>query len=249
MMLDYPFREDQIATSPSVPRDNCRLLVVHRREGRWEHRRFHQLASLLRAGDCLVLNTTRVLPARLLGRRASGRGLDLLVLRKLSAMQWEVLGRRLRIGETLCFSEGLKARVLGRGGERSWAVEFSQEEIPQYLQRHGQAPLPPYILKRRNACAQDLRDYQTVYAQVPGSIAAPTAGLHFTEELLEGLRRRGVEIAGVLLHLGWGSFQPLSEQALESGRLSAEYFEVSPEDARRIRETRRAGGRVVAVGT
>ncbi|MDI3297693.1 MAG: tRNA preQ1(34) S-adenosylmethionine ribosyltransferase-isomerase QueA [Bacillota bacterium] len=254
--FDYDLPEELIAQEPLEPRDASRLMVLDRGRGSWEHRRFRDLVDILRPGDCLVLNDTRVRPARLLGRRASGGRVELLLLRPLEGDRWEVLGRparRLRAGSLLLFGaeeageeERLEAEVLANRGEGLLEVRFRYRGAwEELLRRLGQVPLPPYIRKPLD----DPERYQTVYAREPGSAAAPTAGLHFTPELLERLRRRGVEQVPLTLHVGLDTFRPVLEREVERHRMHAEFFTLSGSAAAAINRARAAGGRVVAVGT
>jgi S-adenosylmethionine:tRNA ribosyltransferase-isomerase len=247
-LFDYALPPELIAQEPVEPRDASRLLVLHRSSGRIEHRRFRELPEYLRSGDVLVVNETKVIPARLVGRREAGGRVELLLLRRRRAGCWEVLARparRVRSGERLIFGEDLEARVVEEGAEGRRVVEFpGGEQAEAVLKRLGQTPLPPYI--RRSS---PLERYQTVYAREEGSVAAPTAGLHFTPELLEALRRLGVEVVPVVLHVGPATFRPVRTEKVEEHRLEPEYYRVSPEAAARIERASRQGGRVVAVGT
>ncbi|MDI3316051.1 MAG: tRNA preQ1(34) S-adenosylmethionine ribosyltransferase-isomerase QueA [Bacillota bacterium] len=254
--FDYELPEELIAQEPLEPRDGSRLMVLDRRRGRWEHARFRDLAEILQPGDCLVLNDTRVRPARLIGRRDSGGRVELLLLRPLGEDRWEVLGRparKLRAGSLLLFGaaeagqgERLEAEVLENRGEGVLRVRFRYRgEWERLLERLGQVPLPPYIRRP----LEDPERYQTVYAREPGSAAAPTAGLHFTPELLERLRERGVEQVKITLHVGIDTFRPVLEEEVERHRMHAEFFTVSEEAAEAINRARAAGGRRVAVGT
>ncbi len=264
--FDYHLPPELIAQEPLADRAASRMLVVHRAEGRWEDRQFRDLPLFLGPGDCLVLNDSRVFPARLLGHRAGVRALpvgkrnparheyltgevEVFLLRPLdaSAHEWEALvrpGRKMRTGERIRFAGGLEAEVVARGefGERT--IRFSgAEDVYAAIEAIGHVPLPPYI-KRADAPA-DRERYQTVFARERGSVAAPTAGLHFTGEVLDACRARGAAIEYVTLHVGLGTFQPLHADHVEEGRLHSERYRVSQEAALRIREARR----VVAAGT
>jgi S-adenosylmethionine:tRNA ribosyltransferase-isomerase len=249
--FDYDLPPELIAQEPVEPRDASRLLVVHRESGRFEHVIFRDLPGYLKSGDCLVLNQTRVIPARLIGRRVpTGGAAELLLLRRLDRDRWEALvrpGRRLKPGARISFAGGrLEAVVEGRVAEGARLVRFEYQGIFEEILDHlGRVPLPPYITRE---LADDER-YQTVYATVRGASAAPTAGLHFTPELLEGCRRMGVGTAYLTLHIGLGTFRPIREEVIEEHQMHEEYFELGAEAADLVNATRRNGGRVVAVGT
>ncbi len=239
-----------IAQTPIPERDHSRLLVLDRATGEIEHRHFYDLPMYLREGDCLVLNDSRVLPARLLGCRRSGGSIELVLLRDLGEGKWECLsrpGRKTKPGTELVFGDGeLSATVLdvAEGGNR--IVQFHYEGIfLEVLERLGKMPLPPYIKEE----LQDAERYQTVYSRELGSAAAPTAGLHFTNELLEEIRARGVEICTVTLHVGLGTFRPVKEEEIEDHEMHSEFCVIPEETARIVTETKARGGRVIAVGT
>ncbi len=239
-----------IAQTPLERRDASRLMCLDRVSGEVTHRVFTDLAELLRPGDCLVMNDSRVLPARLLGTRETGGAVEVLLLRDLGGGEWECLtrpGRKTRPGTRLSFGDGeLRAEVISvaEGGNR--VVRFSYEGIfLEVLERLGKMPLPPYI-------KEELRDserYQTVYSRELGSAAAPTAGLHFTKELLAKLADRGVCECFITLHVGLGTFRPVKEEEIEDHDMHSEFCIIPEETARVINETRAAGGRVVCVGT
>lgn len=247
----YDLPEELIAQEPIEPRDASRLLALDRVSGAVADRHFYDIVDYLREGDCLVLNDSRVLPARLLGKRAAtGANVELLLLTPHGGDTWEALagpGRRAKPGDTLTFGEGLlTAEVLDvlEGGNR--LVKFSYEgNFYHVLERIGQMPLPPYITKK----LEDGERYQTVYSREVGSAAAPTAGLHFTPALLEKIQAKGVDIAYVTLHVGLGTFRPVKEDTIENHTMHAEHYELSAETAEVINRTRERGGRVIAVGT
>ena len=249
--FDYELPASAIAQRPA-PRGESRLLVLDR-HGPGRHRWVSDLPALLAPGDLLVLNDTRVIPARLYGHRigpgeAAGP-VELLLLEAVSEREWESLGkpgRRLRPGATVELAPGLTAEVIAAGeGGRRW-LRFS-EPIEPHLERLGHVPLPPYI--RRADEAEDRERYQTVYAEKPGAVAAPTAGLHFSRELLDEVRRAGAGIARVTLHVGIGTFRPVAAERIEEHRMDRERWQVPEETAAAIAATRAAGGRIVAVGT
>ena len=249
---DFEYPESSIAGHPAQPRDAARLLIVDRAADRVEHARFGELPRYLRGGDCLVLNRTKVIPARLLGKKESGGKVDALLVRELSPGLWTALASGLRVGQTLYFSEAMSARVKRLSADGEWTLHFSREDVRAWLKRNGLAPLPPYIAKKRppeRADAEDLLRYQTVYAREDGSIAAPTAGFHFTEGLLSELARAGVGRAELTLHVGRGTFRPVTAADVREHAMLPESFEVPEESARLIQKTRAQGGRVIAVGT
>ena len=249
--FDYALPPELIAQTPAEPRDAARLLVVPRIGGSLQHAIFSDLPGYLRPGDVLVLNHTRVLPARLHGRRADAGGgrVELLLLRRLHGPEWETLirpARRLRPGTPLVFGDGrLAARVLSRTAAGTARVCFEPEPDEALLRALGEMPLPPYI----RGWQGDPDRYQTVYADMPGSAAAPTAGLHFTTQLLNRLRERGIQTAFVVLHVGLDTFRPVHEKDARDHVMHREYCEVPEPVATAINEARQRGRRVLAVGT
>ncbi|MFP4250754.1 MAG: tRNA preQ1(34) S-adenosylmethionine ribosyltransferase-isomerase QueA [Armatimonadota bacterium] len=246
---DYELPSERIARYPAQRRDRSRLLVLDRSTGKREHREFRDVVELLEPGDFLALNDTRVIPARLFGEAPTGGRVELLLLEQVEPDRWHAIGRpgrRLRPGCEVSFGDGrLTARVLGIEEEGIRLVELEHEgELLELLETIGEPPLPPYI--DRDAEALDRERYQTVYAREPGAVAAPTAGLHFTEELLEELRERGVEIGYVTLHVGLGTFRPVRAERVEDHQMHSEYYCVPEEFA--LRANRREG-RLIAVGT
>ena len=246
----YDLPEELIAQEPIFPRDASRLLMMHRDSGAVEDRTFRDVLSFLKPGDCLVLNDSRVLPARLYGHRETGAAVELLLLNPYGMDEWEVLagpGKKARPGDVLTFGEGLlTAEVLEivEGGNRR--VKFRYDgNFYEILDRIGQMPLPHYIKKE----LADRERYQTVYAKDRGSAAAPTAGLHFTPELLQKIRDKGVDIAFVTLHVGLGTFRPVKVDEITDHTMHAEHYALSAENAAIINRTKERGGRVIAVGT
>lgn len=242
--------EELIAQTPLQRRDASRLLLLDKETGELEHRHFYELPDFLREGDCLVMNDSRVLPARLLGRRESGGSVELVLLRDLGGGRWECLsrpGKKTRPGVELSFGEGeLRATVedVIEGGNR--IVQFHYDGIfLEVLERLGKMPLPPYIKEE----LRDAERYQTVYSRELGSAAAPTAGLHFTKELLAAIEARGVKLCYVTLHVGLGTFRPVKEEEIEDHPMHAEFCIIPEETARIVNETKRSGGRVISVGT
>lgn len=247
----YDLPEELIAQTPLEQRDTSRLMTVNRKTGQIEHRHFYDLLDDLNLGDCLILNNSRVLPARLLGQRLPGGGAcEVLLLIDRGEKTWECLvrpGRKMRTGAKLSFGDGaLTAEVVGEveGGNR--LVRFDYDGIfLEVLERLGKMPLPPYI----KAELQDRERYQTVYSKVVGSAAAPTAGLHFTPELLEKIAEKGVEIGYVTLHVGLGTFRPVKEDNITEHEMHSEYCTIPQETADLINRTKAGGGRVICVGT
>ena len=251
--FDYELPPELIAQEPLPQRDASRLMVVDRETGRWEHARFRDLPRYLRPGDCLVLNDTRVRPARLYGRRPGGGRVEFLLVQPLQDDRWLALvrpGRRLRQGTVALCGEERPLRVeveeVRESGERVVRlVAPPGETLEETLHRLGRVPLPPYIRTE----LKDPERYQTVYAREEGAVAAPTAGLHFTPELLDRLRAMGVHIATLTLHVGVGTFRPVTAERVEEHVMHAEYYRVEPAAAETINAARARGGRVVAVGT
>ncbi len=246
----FELPEELIAQTPIAQRDASRLMHLDRLTGEITHRHFHDLPEYLRPGDCLILNDSRVLPARLIGCRPTGGSVELVLLRDLGDDRWECLsrpGKKTREGQEILFGEGeLKASVekVVSGGNR--IVKFTYEGIfLEILEKLGRMPLPPYI----KAELQDPERYQTVYSRVPGSAAAPTAGLHFTPELLDQIRAKGVSVSFVTLHVGLGTFRPVKEEDIEAHEMHSEFCMIPEETAQIVTATKKNGGRVIAVGT
>ena len=247
-MYDLP--EARIAQTPVEPRDHSRLMVIHRDTGAIEHRHFYDIIDYLNPGDCLVINETKVIPARLYGERPTGGAVEVLLLKQLGPKRWETLvrpGKKLKPGAEVLFGDGrLKCRVLETTDVGGRIVEFECEgSFEAALDALGEMPLPPYIHEK----LQDKNRYQTVYAKQDGSAAAPTAGLHFTPGLMDRIRARGVDIVPVLLHVGLGTFRPVKVENIEEHEMHSEYFEVTREAADRVNAARARGGRIIAVGT
>lgn len=244
---DYPLPPDLIAQEPPPRREEARLMVVPR-DGPPEHAGFADLPRYLRPGDVLVLNDTRVLPARLIVRRETGGRVDALLVRESAPGRWEALldtPRRLKPGDRLKVDDRVWTRIAGRTPDGKWLLEFDTD-VPALLRRLGRPPLPPYI--RRDARPEDADRYQTVYARHEGAIAAPTAGLHFTPALLDDLRAR-IEVVTVTLHVGVGTFKPVKVENVEDHRMDPEGYVVPAPTARAVRRALDEGRRVVAVGT
>jgi len=246
----YELPEELIAQTPLQQRDSSRLMVLDRKTGAIEHRHFYDIVDYLRPGDCLVLNDSRVLPARLLGHRPTGGAVEVLLLRDLGDKRWECLckpGRKMREGDQVTFGDGeltATVRTVCEDGNR--VVEFHYDGIfLEVLERLGKMPLPPYI----KAELEDQERYQTVYSREVGSAAAPTAGLHFTRELLDKVRRKGIETAFVTLHVGLGTFRPVKAEDVLDHHMHSELCMIGEETAAILNRTRAAGGRIICVGT
>jgi S-adenosylmethionine:tRNA ribosyltransferase-isomerase len=244
--FDYVLPEERIAQTPLEPRHSSRLLVLDRANPNLDHTTFWHIADYLKKGDLLVINQTRVIPARVFARKDSGGRVELLLLRRQDDQTWEALGggKGLVPGRRLVIEGGPGAEILQDLGGSRRLVRFS-EPVEPYLAQIGQMPLPPYIHER----LADPERYQTVYAREPGSAAAPTAGLHFTRELIEHLKNAGVCFAEVTLHVGLDTFAPVTEDDPQEHKIHTEWCELAPETAEMVNATRRSGGRVIAVGT
>ena len=244
--FDYHLPESSIAQTPAEPRDSSRLLVLRRDTGELEHRIFRDVSDYLRAGDLLVLNQTRVIPARIFARKETGGRVEILLLRRRDELTWEALvgGKGLRVGTLVKVEDGPEAEIMEilDGSER--LIKFS-EPIEPYFSKVGNVPLPPYIHEK----LEDPERYQTVYAREPGSAAAPTAGLHFTPRLLEELQVKGVKIAYITLHVGLDTFAPVTEDDPQEHKIHTEWCELPQETADLINQTKQSGGKVIAVGT
>ena len=246
----YDLPEELIAQTPLERRDASRLMVLNRRTGEVTHRHFYDIVEYLNPGDCLVMNDSRVLPARLLGHRPTGGAVEVLLLRDLGNKCWECLckpGRKMQPGNEVIFGDGaLTATVREVREDGNRVVEFHYEGIfLEILERLGKMPLPPYI----KAELQDQERYQTVYSREVGSAAAPTAGLHFTQELLENIRAKGVDTAFVTLHVGLGTFRPVKAEEITDHHMHSELCMMNQETADLLNETRTRGGRIICVGT
>ena len=250
----YDLPEELIAQSPSEERDMCRLMVLDRKTGEIEHKVFRDIIDYLNPEDMLVVNSSKVIPARLLGvTEKTGSSMELLLLRALENGEWETLvrpGKRAKVGASFNFGGILRATVTGLvdGGNRTVKFEYDTEKyknIYEALDEIGNMPLPPYITKK----LENKSDYQTVYAKEEGSAAAPTAGLHFTDELIERIKAKGVGYGEVTLHVGLGTFRPVKVDKIEEHLMHGEYFHITDEVAAEINRRRAAGGRIIAVGT
>ena len=249
--FDYDLPQELIAQDPLEDRSSSRLLVLHRETGELEHRIFHDIGEYLNPGDCLVVNNTKVIPARLMGvREGTGAAIEVLLLKRRDGDVWETLvkpGRKCRPGTVVVFGDGLlKGEITDVVEDGNRLIHFSYDGIfEEILDQLGQMPLPPYITHK----LKDKNRYQTVYAKYDGSAAAPTAGLHFTNELLDQLRAKGVNVAEITLHVGLGTFRPVKVDKVEDHHMHSEYYIVDEATADLINGTKDRGGRVIAVGT
>ncbi len=244
--FDYHLPESSIAQTPAEPRDSSRLLVLNRATGEIHHRIFREIGDYLRPGDLLVINQTRVIPARLTAHKDTGGKVELLLLRREDDVTWECLvgGKGMKVGRRVTLADGLGGEIVEVLDGARRRVRFD-EPIEPHLPADGVMPLPPYIHEK----LKDPERYQTVYAKTPGSAAAPTAGLHFTPRLMDALKAKGIRFAEVTLHVGLDTFAPVTEDDPAQHKIHTEWCEVTDESARLINETKAAGGRVIGVGT
>lgn len=249
--FNFYLPEELIAQHPLEKRDYSRLMVLDKVTGQIEHRHFYDVLQYLNKGDTLVLNNTRVMAARLIGEKeGTGGKIEFLLLKRIEGDKWECLakpGKKAKVGATFTFGDGaLKCTVIDIVEEGNRIIEFSYEGIfEQVLDQLGEMPLPPYITEKLD----DKERYQTVYSKEKGSAAAPTAGLHFTKELLEAAEKKGINIAYLTLHVGLGTFRPVKVEDVNSHVMHSEFYSLSEEDAKIINETKKAGGKIVSVGT
>lgn len=250
--FDYELPEELIAQQPSARRDMCRLMVTDREKGTIEHRHFYDVLEYLNPGDCLVMNNSKVLPARLFGEKeGTGAKVEFLLIRRMEGDVWETMvkpGKRLKPGDRVSFGENFGAEILDYGEDGTRIVNFHYKGIfMERLEELGKMPLPPYI--QRESTAEDRDMYQTVYCKEEGSVAAPTAGLHFTEELLVKAQEKGIRLAYVTLHVGIGTFRPVKCENIEDHHMHFEEYFVDEETAETVNDTIRSGGRIISVGT
>lgn len=248
--FDYDLPEERIAQIPLEPRDSARLMVLHPNEHRIEHRHFYELGDFLRSGDVLIFNDTRVIPARLIGARSqTGGKVEVFLLRQIDKDQWEVLvkpGKKARVGSVIQFGDELSCKIIADTDFGGRIVRFIYHGIfEEILDRLGSMPLPPYIHEK----LEDRERYQTIYSRVKGSAAAPTAGLHFTGNLMERLREQGIQFGFITLHVGLGTFRPVHVDVIEDHVMHREFYSVPAETAELIQRAKIEGRRVVAVGT
>jgi S-adenosylmethionine:tRNA ribosyltransferase-isomerase len=245
-IFDYDLPQDRIAQTPIEPRHDSRLLVYDRATDQIQEGIFKNIQTWLQPGDLLVLNKTKVLPARIFGKKETGGTIEVLLLKKITTDKWEAMvgGRNLTIGKVIYFDDGLSAKIIDDLGRSERLVQFSKP-VETFMRKQGQMPLPPYIHTK----LEDQNRYQTVFAEEEGSAAAPTAGLHFTHSLIDQLRKFGIEFAEITLHVGLDTFAPVTEDDIEAHAIHTEWCQMDASAAGRINQTKREGNRVIAVGT
>jgi S-adenosylmethionine:tRNA ribosyltransferase-isomerase len=248
--FNYDLDPELIAQHPCDRRDQSRLMVVDRVTGKYESRYFYQLPEFLRKGDVLVVNDSKVIPARLYARKPTGGLVEILLVSNRHSMGWEAMVRpakRVRVGMSLLFEDGSEVEVLEKISDKKWLLRFRTETpFEEFLNRYGKPPLPPYIKREQSEInPEDRQRYQTIYARMPGSIAAPTAGLHFSHQVMSDLDNAGIRRVSVTLHVGFGTFLPIEAENIEEHRMEEEYFEIGEEAAEAIN----SASRVIAVGT
>ena len=253
--FDYELPEELIAQEPLPKRDASRMLIVNRNTQTWTDARFRSFPDHIKQNDVVVVNNTRVFPARLIGQRdPTGGRVEVLLAREVSKDVWEALvrpGHRLKVGAQIRFGDKLRAQIVDDSSPQGFRRLKFEADVPleQLVEKLGQTPLPPYIRRPSGSSKEDRVRYQTVFAQVRGAIAAPTAGLHFTPEILAALRERGAEVVEVTLHVGYGTFEPVRVSDIRNHQVSSEFFEINDQSARAINSARMQGGRIIAVGT
>lgn len=250
--FQYGLPRNLIAQYPSRERDQSRLMVVHRETGFLEHRTFRDLPEYLNEGDVLVVNDTKVLRARLVGTKETGGKVEVLITEEVGNRTWKCLVKRSKSisrGSTVFFGDGLRGQFLGRDESGAWRIEFDFEgNFYEAIDHCGRMPLPPYI-KRREILPLDEERYQTIFATKPGAIAAPTAGLHVTHPLLERMKRKGVSVVPITLHVNVGTFSPIRTKRVTDHKMAPEFFEIAPQAAESVNRAKETGGRIVALGT
>ncbi|MEA3485526.1 MAG: tRNA preQ1(34) S-adenosylmethionine ribosyltransferase-isomerase QueA [Candidatus Aerophobetes bacterium] len=253
--FNYRLPGELIAQHPPLHRDSSRLLILHKEKGEIEHRSFREITEFLQKGDVLVLNNTRVIPARLIGRKKNTGGkAEIFLLKKREAGLWECLlrpAKKIKEGSQICFpGTPLTAYILKKENGAKGIVKFNAPgKVEEFISQFGQIPLPPYIKRNKKPTLQDRQRYQTVYAKKKGAIAAPTAGLHFTPSLLKRIKNKGVKVTEITLHTGWASFRRLRKEKVEENNISLEYFEINKKAALTVNEAKIRERRIVAIGT
>ncbi len=248
--FDYHLPKELIAKYPVEPRDACRLMVLNRKDKTVEHKIFRDIKNYLQEGDLLVLNDTKVIPARLIGKKETGAKIEVFLLRPITETKWEVLIKnikRLKPGQKVIFADDFYAVLLEKFEEGKAVVELIGDDINSLIKKYGHIPLPPYI--EREDEEKDKDYYQTVFAKKEGAVASPTAGLHFTKELLDELEKKGIQKTFVTLHVGLGTFRPIQTEDITKHKMHEEYYHIPKETIKKIQETREKGKRIIAVGT
>jgi S-adenosylmethionine:tRNA ribosyltransferase-isomerase len=247
--FDYFLPKELIAQYPAKRRTDSRLLILYRGDGRIEHRRFSDIIDYINKNDLLILNNTKVFPARLFGRKITGGRIEALLLKELGEGRWECqIGGKLKKAEDIVFDDGLKAKAEEDLCSGRKIIRFDEVKgLEERLERLGKVPLPPYI--KRDAAMSDKRRYQTVYAKIKGAVAAPTAGLHFSDALLSKIKKKGARIKEVTLHVGPGTFQPVKCDNISEHRMEPEYFRITEDAAKAVNKAKKEKGRIIAVGT
>lgn len=247
-LFNYHLPKKYIAQKPVSPRDHSRLLILDRNSGKIAHHRFYEIEKFLKPGDVLVMNNSKVIPARLWGRKETGGKIEVLLLNKIFNQVWEVLigGKGRKEGLKVKFSKKLKGKIIQKLPDGIWQMRFSigGEKFKTILQKIGEVPTPPYIKQKSN-----LKKYQTIYAQKEGSVAAPTAGFHFTKKLINRLKKRRVQFEYITLHVGYGTFQPVKEENIKKHKMYPEFVEVKKGVIQRLQKAKKEGRRIVAIGT
>lgn len=252
--FDYDLPEKYIAQFPKDERDGSRLFVLNRKTDRTEHRIFKDIIEYFSPGDCIVINRTKVFPAKVFCKKNTGGNVELLFLRELADKCWAVLSRDKILNKELVFQDNeSKAEVIEKNSTGEFILKFRNgADVYKLMKTYGEMPLPPYI-KRKSADngikKDDFQRYQTIYAKTEGSVAAPTAGLHFTDEVIEKLRRKGIQLAEIILHVGWGTFRPIVLHDVSKHNMLPEYYEIREEHAGKINSAKKAGKRIIAIGT
>ncbi len=248
--FDYHLPKELIAKYPVEPRDSCKLMVLDRKKREIQHKIFREITDYLNKGDTLVLNDTKVIPARLKGKKTTGANIEIFLLRPFSENRWEVLVKnikRLKEGQEIIFSDEFKGKLLEKYDEGKALVELIGDNVNSLIKKYGHIPLPPYI--EREDEDKDKEYYQTVFAKKEGAVASPTAGLHFTPELIEKIKSKGVNIVYVTLHVGLGTFRPITVENIKEHKMHEEFFQIPEETIKIINETKKRGNSVFAVGT
>jgi len=247
---DYNLPKELIAKYPVEPRDSCRLMVLNRKDKSIKHTIFRNIGDYLESGDLLVLNDTKVIPARLIGRKETGSKIEIFLLRELGENIWEALGKnikRLKLGQKVIFGDGFYCELLEKGKDGKIKVKLFADNVKEAINKYGHIPLPPYISREDED--KDRQLYQTVFARKEGAVASPTAGLHFTEELLNNLKEKGINITYITLHVGLGTFKPIKVEDITKHKMHEEYYSIPDESLNLIMETKEKNKRVIAVGT